>query len=126
MDGKEKLIYAAILGAAIGDALPTVADAIYFNQQQQLKEKLAKGEITPAQYWHKEALYYYTTNSLYWLIVGAVIYNVKGGYHAKLKAGLFIIGGSAVIGVIAKNIQKDEKFYSEHKFVKTNGSTPNT
>lgn len=115
MESKEKLIYAALFGAAIGDALPTIADSVYFYQQRKLKEKLTKGDITPKQYWNREAIYYYTTNSVYWLIIAGILYNIKGDYHKKLKIGLWLIGGGAVIGVIAKNIKEDEKFYGTPK-----------
>ena len=118
MTNKEQLIYAAILGAAIGDVLPTLGDYAYFKAQASLKEKLNKGEITPKQYWQRESLYYYTTNSLYWLAIGLILYNIKGDYHKKIKIGLWIIGGGAVIGVISKNIKKDEEFYKKYAIVK--------
>lgn len=118
MNPKEQLIYAAIIGAAIGDALPTVADYVYFNKQQELKEKLNNGEITPKEYWRKEALYYYGSNSAYWALVALILYNIKGDYHTKIKAALWIIGGSAVLGILAKNIRKDNEYFKTHKITK--------
>lgn len=105
---KEKIIFAALIGASVGDFIPTIGDAIYFTQQQKLKEKLNLGLISPEQYWKREALYYYTTNSLYWLIIALILYKIKGDYHTKIKVGLWILGGSAVFGVIHKNISKDK------------------
>lgn len=118
MNTKEQLIYAAIIGAAIGDALPTVADFVYFNKQQELKEKLNNGEIEPKEYWKKEALYYYGTNSAYWALIALILYNIKGDYHTKIKAALWIIGGSAVLGILAKNIRKDDEYYRTHRVTK--------
>lgn len=108
MQTEEKFIYIALLGAALGDALPTVADSLYFTQQQKLKRQLSKQEITPSQYWKREAAWYYSVNSVYWALIALILYNIKGDYHKKLKVGLWILGGSAVLGVLYKNIKKDE------------------
>jgi len=39
-------------------------------------------------------------------------------YEQKRNIGLSLIAGGVVLGVLAKNIKKDEKFYSENIMVK--------
>ncbi len=109
MQNKELLIYVALFAAAIGDAIPTAADAVYFNQQYRLKKELEQGIITPEHYWTWNAVYYYMLNPLYWLLLAAIVYLIKGDYHLKVKILLTLIAGGMVIGVISKNIKKDKE-----------------
>lgn len=102
-------IYLSLIAAALGDFIPTPADAIYFNYQRKLKSRLNKGEITPKQYWVREAVAYYSSNSLYWLAVLGITYSVKGTATDKLKVALGLIGAGAVVGIIHRNIRLDEK-----------------
>ncbi len=106
---KELIIITALIGAAIGDILPTPADGLYFFKQKQLNDQLAKGEITPRKYWIMDAVYYYSLNPLYWLILAFIVYAIKGDYHLKVKVLLVILAGGMVIGILAKNIKKDEQ-----------------
>lgn len=101
------VVYAALLGLIFSDIIPTPGDALYFSQQQKLKDKLAKKEITPKQYWIKEAGGYYLYNSLWWAIVGGVVLLNKGDFMSKVKLASAFIGGGVVLGVLVKNIQKD-------------------
>lgn len=104
----EKLIYTALIAAALGDLIPTLADAVYFDQQQKQKQRLNAGEITPKQYWDTEALLYYGLNPIYWLLILLVVYNIKGDYRLKAKIVLGIIAFGVVVFVIQKNIKKDQ------------------
>ena len=107
MSEKEVIIIAALIGAAIGDLLPTVADAIYFSKQQELGQKKDEGIITPREYWLKDTFYYYALNPIYWFLLALIFYYVKGDYHFKVKLLLVLLAAGLVIGVIGKNIKKD-------------------
>ncbi len=103
------LLYATMAGLLISDAIPTPADAAFFWDEQRLKRKLGQREITPKQYWTKNALGYYFYNVAWWTLVGAVVVGIKGSYSHKAKVGLAIIGAGAVFGVLHKNIEKDNQ-----------------
>jgi hypothetical protein len=101
------IVYAGALGLLLSDVIPTPADALYFTLMQKEKRKLENKEITPAQYWRKEAFLYYGLNPLWWSLVLGALYFTKGDYTKKAKIGLGIIGAGAVIGVLNQNIKKD-------------------
>jgi len=102
------IVYAGALGLIASDIIPTPADGLYFYLMQKEKKKLENKEITPKQYWTREALLYYGLNPIYWSLVLGAIVLTKGDYAAKMKVGLAIIGAGAVIGVLNSNIKKDE------------------
>lgn len=103
------ILYAGLIGLALSDIIPTPADALYFYNQQRLKEKFAKKEITPDKYWFKEGANYYGLNLLWWLTVIGVVSITKGGLKKKASVGIGVIAAGAVIGVIALNIKKDKE-----------------
>ena len=107
MIGSEKIILVALLAAAVGDILPTPADAVYFNRQQRLNEKFDKGEITAKQKWMWDVFYYYALNPLYWLLLAFIVYAIKGDYHFKVKILLVLLAAGLVIGVISRNVKRD-------------------
>jgi len=100
-------IYLIIIGLALSDILPTISDAAFFNRQKTLRDEWKKGNITPSQYWRSEAVAYYLYNFIYWIIIGVIV--VVFGKTAKTKAYILgaLVGGGAVIAVIAKNIKQD-------------------
>lgn len=102
-------IYLSLIAAALGDFIPTPADAFYFNYQRKLKQKLEHNEISPKQYWTREALAYYGSNSIYWLAILGITASVKGNATDKLKIALGLIGAGAVLGIIHRNIRLDEQ-----------------
>ena len=102
------VIYAGALGLLASDIIPTPADSIYFSLMQKNKRKLEQKEITPKQYWTREAVLYYGLNPLWWGIVLTALYYTRGHYTNKLKVGLGIISAGVVVSVINKNIKKDE------------------
>lgn len=103
------VLYAGAIGLLLSDILPTPADSIYFRLQEKNKTKLEKGEITPKQYWTRDALAYYGLNPIWWGLVLGVIFITKGDFTSKAKVGLGIIAGGVVIGVLNKNIKEEEK-----------------
>ena len=109
------MLYVAGISFILADAIPTPADAYYFNFQQKNKQKLEEGKIVPNQYWTREATAYYLSNIVWWsLVLGAMVYT-KGDYTQKAKVGLGIIAGGVVLSVIHKNIKKDEELLRKTK-----------
>lgn len=105
------LLIAAGIGLIASDLIPTPADAVYFNVQQKNKEKLEKKEITPKQYWTRDALYYYSLNPLWWASVLGASFLIGKSYEQRRNILIGLIAGGLVIGVIHKNIKKDEQLY---------------
>jgi hypothetical protein len=103
------ILYAGAIGLLLSDVIPTPADAIYFRLQQVNKAKLEKKEITPKQYWIRDAVSYYGLNPLWWGLVLGALYYTKGDYTQKAKVGLGLIATGVVISVIHGNIKKDEE-----------------
>lgn len=103
------VLYAGAIGLLLSDIIPTPADAVYFRLQEKNKTKLENGEITPKQYWTRDALMYYGLNPLWWSIVLGALVLTKGSVGDKAKIGLAIIGAGAVVGVLGKNIKEEEK-----------------
>lgn len=102
-------LYVLILGLALSDIVPTLADFFVFYENRKLREEYTAGTISPKQYWTKTAIAYYTYNFLYWVIIGVVVVNVPGGFSAKLKWLLGLAGAGAVIAILHSNITKDEQ-----------------
>ena len=103
------ILYAGAIGLLLSDVIPTPADALYFYLQRKNKEKLSKGDITPKAYWTRDALYYYGLNPIWWSIVLGAMYFTKGDYTKKAKVGLGLLASGIVVGVLYKNIKKDEE-----------------
>lgn len=103
------VILAAMVGLIVSDIIPTPADALYFHTEKKLRDKWAKGQITPQKYWQQSAAAYYVYNPVWWGLVLGATFLVKGDYEKKLKVGLGLIGVGAVVGVIYKNFHADLK-----------------
>lgn len=113
--GNNKTLYALGIGLILSDIIPTPADALYFYRQRINKQKLELKQISPKQYWTRDAFGYYAYNPLWWtLVLGATI-TLGKSYEQKRNILIGLIAGGAVIGVIAKNIKEDEKFYGGSK-----------
>lgn len=102
------VLYGALIGLVLSDLIPTPADAVYFSIEKKLRDKWKRGELTPRQYWVRETLAYYSLNPLWWAIIAGITMNVKGDTNTKLKVGMALLGSTAVVGVILKNISKDK------------------
>lgn len=110
---KINTLYAVGLGLLLSDIIPTPADAVVFWRQRVNKQKLEKGEFTPKQYWIKETANYYLLNPIWW--GGALLATHYFGKDYKQKRNILLglVAAGAVIGVVAKNIKKDEEFYKK-------------
>lgn len=102
-------LYAMLIGMSLGNILPSVSDGIFFICERNLRDSWKRGEITAKQYWLKNTLYYYTIPFTYWALVALIIINIKGDYQKKLKLSIALIGGGAVIGILIKMMQTDNK-----------------
>jgi hypothetical protein len=109
------LLYAGAIGLLLSDIIPTPADAIYFNLQQKNKAKLNAKEITPKQYWTRDAIYYYGLNPIWWGIILGTLYIAHGDYTQKAKVGLGLVAAGVVVAVLHKNIKKDEELLIQNK-----------
>lgn len=108
----EAVLYGTLVGLVLSDIIPTPADAIYFRMMEKNKQKLNRKEITPKQYWTRDAMLYYGLNPIWWsLVFGAVVFT-KGDLNDKLKIGIGLIGAGAVVGVISKNIKEEQKTFN--------------
>jgi len=112
MEHHSKLLLATGVGLVLSDIIPTPADALYFNLQQKWKAELEDGKITPNQYWTKDAAAYYGLNPIWWLGVLGATFLI--GKTDKQRMGVFVtlLAGGVVIGVISKNIKKDNLRYN--------------
>lgn len=100
-------LYTLFIGMALGNLIPAPSDALYMMYQTHLRDKWEKREITPAEYWRKNALGYYFIPFTWWVLLGAIVVNVKGTSEKKAKIALALIGSSAVVGIILRQISKD-------------------
>ena len=103
------ILYAGALGLLFSDIIPTPADAVYFRLQEKNKTKLENGQITPRQYWTRDALMYYGLNPLWWGLVLGTLVLTKGSVGQKAKLGIGLIAAGAVVSVLGKNIKEEEK-----------------
>lgn len=117
IDQNTALIYAGLLGLVLSDIIPTGGDALYFNKMRKWRNQLIKGEITPTQYWKKEALGYYTFNSGWWLGVGVITLCIKGDWKTKLKVLAGFAGAGVVAFTIIKNIKDDKDIFNNAKVI---------
>jgi hypothetical protein len=104
------LLYTALIAAMLANAVPTVADGLYFSLQQKWKKELEEGTITPEQFWTRDVGNYYTITAGYYAIVLATMLALnKNSFTQNSRILLGLIGGGVVVGVAMKNIQKDKE-----------------
>ncbi len=109
------LILTALIAAAVANALPTIADPLYFNMQSKIKDQLNKGEITPKQYWTKDIVGYYTYTAAWYVLLILIVLALGGKYKTNAKILVVLISGGFVFGVWKKNIEKDEAILNLQK-----------
>ena len=104
------IIYTALIAAMLANAVPTVADGIYFSLQQKWKQQLQEGKITPEKYWQRDILHYYTiTAGYYGVVLLTMLALNKNSFSTNSKILLGLLGGGLVISVGMKNIEKDKQ-----------------
>ena len=108
----DAIIYTAVLAAIAANCLPTPADAVYFWRQSVDKDLIENGKITPTQYWVRDVAGYYLYTAAWYAGIFTILAATGGGYKNKAKILLALLSSGLVVGVIAKNIQKDEELKS--------------
>ncbi len=109
------IIFTALIAAAIANSLPTPMDAIYFSRQSKLKDELEAGKITPKQYWLHDVGGYYFYTSLWYLGLIVGVSAIGGTYKTNSRFLLAMVSAGLVVGVVYKNIKKDEDLIALHK-----------
>lgn len=104
---KTGLLVAFSVGLILSDLIPTPADALYFYLQRKNKDKLEAGEITPKQYWIRDAAGYYGLNPIWWVSITAASLTLGKSYTQKRNILIGLIAGGVVVGVLNKNIKAD-------------------
>lgn len=115
---KTNLLYAVGVGLLLSDIVPTPADAYFFYRQRKNNELLERGNITAKQYWLRDAMGYYGYNAIWWGAVLGATHAFGKTYEQKRNILVGLLASGLVVGVIAKNIQKDEQRYASTKTVK--------
>jgi len=110
-----QLLIAVGIGLIVSDIVPTPADAVYFHYEQKNKQSLNEGKITPRQYWTRDALLYYGLNPIWWAGVLGASLLIGKDYNQRRNILIGLIAGGVVIGVLHKNIKKDEALINEKK-----------
>ena len=103
------ILYTAIITAAVTDTIPTIADALVFREQFNIKQELEAGKITPKQYWLRDAAAYYLYNPIWWVIFGVAVAAFPGDTKNKAKLAIGLLSAGAVVGVLWKNIEQDRQ-----------------
>jgi hypothetical protein len=111
LKNKTGLFIAFGVGLIISDVIPTPADGLYFYLQQKNKQLLQTNKITPKQYWVRDALAYYGLNPLWWGGVIGTSLLIGKNYTQKRNILIGLVAGGLVVGVLNKNIQKDNLIY---------------
>lgn len=112
------LIYTALIAAMLANAIPTVADGLYFSLQQKWKKQLQDGEITPEQFWTRNIGHYYTiTAGYYGVVLLTMLALNKNSFSSNSKILLTLLGGGLVVAVGMKNIEKDKQI-AEYRNIK--------
>jgi len=111
--GENGALYIALLSAGVGNLLPSPADALIFWRQQVNTQKWVQGEITSTQKWQRELFWYYVSAPAWYGALFAGVYFFGKTTKQKLMIATAVIGGGAIIGVVANNIKKDDKLVAD-------------
>lgn len=99
------ILYTALLGAMIANAVPTPFDAIYFRNVNKLERQFDAGEITAEKLEWNVAGQYYAWTALWYATLFTGIYAFGGKYKTNARILLALVAGGLVIGAVQKNIQ---------------------
>ena len=103
------IIYTALLGAMIANAVPTPFDAFYFKNVNKLERQFDAGEITAEKLEWNVASQYYLWTAGWYLTLFTGIYAFGGKYKNNARVVLALVAGGLVIGTVQKNIQYDKE-----------------
>ena len=102
------ILYTALLAAMAANAIPTIADGIYFRRINKLERDFDAGRISAEKLeWHVSGEYYVWTAAYYAGLFG-LIYAFGGSYKNNIKIVLGVVSAGFVLGVVQKNIEVDK------------------
>lgn len=99
------ILYTALLGAMIANAVPTPFDAIYFRNINKLERQFDAGEISAEKLEWNVAGQYYAWTALWYATLFTGIYAFGGKYKTNARILLALVAGGLVVGAVQKNIQ---------------------
>ena len=109
MANKKQVMLAAGLGLIASNIIPTPGDAMYFYRKKKNIEKLNKNELTPTEFWSKDAFGYYFYNSAWWaLILGGSMFLATDLKQPKVKTFVVLTGLAAVATVLYNNTRNEK------------------
>ncbi len=103
------IIYTALLGAMVANAVPTPFDAIYFKNINSLERKFDAGEISAEKLEWNVASQYYLWTAGWYLALFTGIYAFGGKYKNNARILLAVVAGGLVVGAVQKNIEFDKE-----------------
>ncbi len=103
------IIYTALLGAMVANAVPTPFDAIYFKNINSLERKFDAGEISAEKLEWNVASQYYLWTAGWYLALFTGIYAFGGKYKNNARILLTVVAGGLVVGAVQKNIEFDKE-----------------
>jgi hypothetical protein len=103
------ILYTALLGAMVANAMPTPFDAIYFKNVNQLERKFDGGEISAEKLEWNVAGQYYAWTALWYLTLFTGVYAFGGKYKNNARVILALVAGGLVIGTVQRNIQYNKE-----------------
>jgi len=103
------LLYTALLAAMAANAIPTVADSIYFRRVNKLERDFDAGLISAEKLeWHVASEYYIWT-AAYYGVLFLGIYSFGGKYKTNARILLTLLAGGLVVGTVNKNIEINKR-----------------
>lgn len=103
------IIYTALLGAMLANAIPTPFDAIYFKNVNKLERQFDAGEISAEKLEWNVATQYYAWTALWYATLFTGVYALGGKYKNNARILLAVVAGGLVIGAVQKNIEVDKE-----------------
>jgi hypothetical protein len=103
------IIYTALLGAMVANAMPTPFDSIYFRNVNKLERQFDAGEISAEKLEWNVAGQYYLWTAGWYLALFTGVYAFGGKYKNNAKVLLALIAGGLVVGTVQRNIQYNKE-----------------
>ena len=103
------LLYTALLAAMAANAIPTIADSIYFRRVNKLERDFDAGLVSAEKLeWHVAGEYYLWT-TMWYAALFTGIYSFGGKYKNNARLLLGLAAAGLVIGAVSKNIEVDKE-----------------
>ncbi len=103
------ILYTALLGAMVANAMPTPFDSIYFRNVNKLERQFDAGEISAEKLEWNVAGQYYLWTAGWYLALFTGVYAFGGKYKNNAKVLLALVAGGLVIGTVQRNIQYNKE-----------------